>query len=156
MTNIQNTAGSRMTGGTTSPRDLAVVGDTVRILLAGADTGGGFALIEETSPPGGGPPPHVHHNEDEVFYVVEGTVEFLLGNRWVRAGAGTGFFGPRGVPHTFRNAGSGPSRVLATISPAGFERFFEEVDRLAASGPPTPEALIELGKRYALDFLPPG
>jgi mannose-6-phosphate isomerase-like protein (cupin superfamily) len=132
------------------------VGDTIRIHLSGADTGGGFALIEETSPPGGGPPPHVHHNEDELFYVLEGELEFLLGDRRVRAGVGSSFFGPRGVPHTFRNVGVAPSRVLATISPAGFERFFEEVDRLAASGPPTPEVLIALGKNYALDFLPPG
>ena len=138
------------------PRDLNVVGDIVRIHLSGSDTGGAFAVVEDVSQPGGGPPPHVHHNEDEGFHVLEGDVEFLLGDRWVRAAAGASFFGPRGVPHTFRNVGATPSRVMATISPAGFERFFVEVDGLAASGPPTPERLIALGQRYGLDFLPPG
>jgi quercetin dioxygenase-like cupin family protein len=138
------------------PRDLNVVGEVVRIHLSGADTGGAFALVENVSRPGGGPPPHIHSNEDEGFYVVEGDVEFLLGDRWVRAAAGTSLLGPRGVPHTFRNVGATPSRVLATIAPAGFERFFEEIDRLSAAGPPTPETLIALGQRYGLSFLPPG
>jgi mannose-6-phosphate isomerase-like protein (cupin superfamily) len=147
---------NEITGVDEEIRNLAVVGDVVRILVGSADTGGAFAMIEEVSPPGGGPPPHIHQNEDEGFYVIEGDVEFLLGDRWVRAGAGASLFGPRGVPHTFRNVGSKPSRVLATIAPGGFERFFEDVDRMAQSGPPTPEALIALGKRYRLEFLPPG
>jgi quercetin dioxygenase-like cupin family protein len=136
-----------------APRDLAVVGDIVRIHLGGEDTGGAFAVIESISRPGGGPPPHVHQREDEGFYVLEGDVEFLVEGRWVRVPAGSGLFGKRGVPHTFRNAGTAPSRVLATIYPAGFERFFVEVDRLSASGPPAPEQLVALGKRYGLEFL---
>jgi len=36
--------------------------------------------VEETTPPGGGPPPHVHSDEDETLYVLEGEVEFLLGD----------------------------------------------------------------------------
>ena len=140
----------------TSSRALEVVGSKVRILLGKAQTGGAFTVVEDRTPPGGGPPPHVHRNEDEGFVVLEGEMEFLAGDRWVRVTAGSGFFGPRGIPHTYRNAGSAPSRMLVTISPSGFEEFFVEVDRLSASGPPTPDQLIELGKRYGLDFLPPG
>jgi quercetin dioxygenase-like cupin family protein len=135
--------------------DLAVVGDVIRIHIGSAETGGVFSMIEEISPPGGGPPPHIHRDEDEGFYVLEGEVEFLLGDRWVRVAPGASAFGKRGVPHTFRNVGSAPSRVLATISPGGFERFFEEVDRMAQSAPPTPEQLVALGGRYGLQFLPP-
>jgi mannose-6-phosphate isomerase-like protein (cupin superfamily) len=140
------------------PRELAVVGDAIRILLSGADTGGAYALVEDVVPPGGGPPPHVHRDEDEGFYVLEGDIEFLAGDRWVRVGAGGSFFGRRGLPHTFRNAGAVPARLMVVISPAGFERFFEEVDRMttAAGHPPAPEALIALGAKYRLTFLPPG
>jgi quercetin dioxygenase-like cupin family protein len=144
-----------MTNEDHGPRKLSVVGSTVRIILSGADTEGAFALVEDVTPPGGGPPPHVHHNEDEGFYVLEGDVEFLAGDRWFRGGPGKTFFGKRDEPHTFRNVGSKPSRVLVTIAPAGFESFFVEVDRLAANGPPTPDLLIELGKRYGMEFLPP-
>lgn len=141
---------------TNEPKPLAVVGDVIRVLLGGAASEGKSAMIEETSPPGGGPPPHVHAHEDETFYVLEGEVEFLLGDRWTPVSPGTSVWGPRGVAHTFRNVGSAPSRVLAVLTPAGFERFFEEVDRLSQSGPPAPEQLVALGQRYGLTFLPPG
>jgi len=144
-----------MTMANNEPRDLDVVGDVIRIHLDGAATGGSLAIVEEITPPGGGPPPHVHRNEDEAFYVLEGELEFLLGDRWTRVAPGASVFGPRGVPHTFRNVGAASSRVLAVLTPAGFERFFEEVDRLAAAGPPPPQQLIELGARYGLEFLPP-
>jgi quercetin dioxygenase-like cupin family protein len=137
-------------------RALDVVGSKIRILLGKAQTGGVFTVVEDVTPPGGGPPPHVHRNEDEAFVVLEGEMEFLAGDRWVRAGAGFSFFAKRGIPHTFRNAGSSPSRMLVTIAPSGFEEFFVEVDRMSASGPPTPDQLVELGKRYGLEFLPPG
>ena len=138
-----------------TPRTLSVVGDQVRILLGGAQTGGAFAMVEDVIPPGGGPPPHVHQHEDEGFVVLEGEVEFLVGDRWVRAAPGASFFGKRGTTHTFRNAGTTPSRVVVTIAPAGFEQFFVDVDRLSASGPPTPDQLVALGKRYGLEFLLP-
>jgi mannose-6-phosphate isomerase-like protein (cupin superfamily) len=137
-------------------RTLQVVGSQIRVLLGGAQTGGAFTIVEDTTPPGGGPPPHVHQREDEGFVVLEGEIEVLLGDRWVRVPPGTSVFGPRGVPHTFRNVGKAPSRMIVTISPAGFEHFFAEVDRMSAGGPPTPEQLIELGAKYGLQFLPPG
>lgn len=139
-----------------SSRTLDVVGSRIRVLLGGEQTGGTFAMVEDITPPGGGPPPHVHSREDEGFVVLEGEIEVLSQDRWVRVPVGTSVFAPRGVPHTFRNAGKTPSRMVVTIAPAGFERFFIAVDRASASGPPTPEVLIELGRRYGLEFLPPG
>ena len=137
-------------------RTLDVVGSRVRVLLGGEQTGGAFTLVEDVTPPGGGPPPHIHSREDEGFVVLEGEIEILAGGRWVRVPPGTGAFAPRGAPHTYRNVGSTPSRMVVTIAPSGFENFFIEVDRLSASGPPTPEQLIELGAKYGLEFLPPG
>jgi mannose-6-phosphate isomerase-like protein (cupin superfamily) len=139
-----------------APKTLAVVGDKVRILLSGEQTGGAFAVVEDTAPPGGGPPPHIHQREDEGFVVIEGEFEFLLGDRWVRVSSGGSVFGKRGVPHTFRNVGSTTGRLVVTISPAGFEKFFVEVDRMSATAPPSPEQLIALGAKYGLEFLPPG
>ena len=42
-------------------------------------------------------------------------------------------FKPRGVPHSFWNAGDDWARALELISPAGFERFFRELDGLGAT-----------------------
>jgi quercetin dioxygenase-like cupin family protein len=136
-------------------RTLDVVGSHIRVLLGGEQTGGAFTIVEDVTPPGGGPPPHIHSREDEAFVVLEGEIEILSGGRWTRVPVGTSVFAPRGVPHTFRNAGSTPSRMIVTIAPSGFENFFVEVDRMSASAPPTPEQLIELGAKYGLEFLPP-
>jgi hypothetical protein len=44
-----------------------------------ADTAGQFALLEVEGGPGGEPPLHVHQNEDELFYVLEGTLKVFRG-----------------------------------------------------------------------------
>ena len=53
----------------------------------------------------------------------------LLGDDVVEAGPGDLVFKPRNQWHTFWNAGDEPCRILEIISPAGFERFFQELVR---------------------------
>ena len=40
-------------------------------------------------PNSGGPGAHQHEENDEVFYVLEGTTSFLVGDRWINANKGT-------------------------------------------------------------------
>ena len=48
-----------------------------------------FSVFESSPPPGApGAPPHVHHSYDEAWFVIEGTVEFVLGDRRERLEAG--------------------------------------------------------------------
>jgi quercetin dioxygenase-like cupin family protein len=136
-------------------RKLNVVGDTITIKLRGEDTGGAYSVIEDLTPPEGGPPLHVHRLEDETFFVLEGEFEFSIGGRGVRARPGTTLFGPRGIPHTFKNVGAKNARMLVVISPPGFEKFFEEVDQLSQQGPPALERLLPLARKYELEILPP-
>jgi mannose-6-phosphate isomerase-like protein (cupin superfamily) len=49
------------------------------------------------------PPPHVHPHNVEVFEVLEGEVELLLGSEWRTVRAGESVTVPRGERHTFRN-----------------------------------------------------
>src|SRR5213082_2620316 len=58
---------------------------------------------------------------------MEGRVGALLGDEVLVSGPGDLIFKPRNQWHTFWNAGEQPARVLEIISPAGFERFFEEL-----------------------------
>src|ERR671913_78250 len=82
-----------------------------------------------------GPPLHIHATTDEAFYVVEGTFGFLAGERTFEGGAGAFVFVPKGLDHTYWNEGNTPSKMLITISPPGFERYFEELaDGLEAAG----------------------
>jgi quercetin dioxygenase-like cupin family protein len=86
-------------------RVLQVLGETITVKIGSEQTDGRYAVIEEVSPVGGGPPLHVHRHEDEVFYVLEGEVEFQLGDQRFRAKGGSAAFLPRDIPHTFRNVG---------------------------------------------------
>jgi mannose-6-phosphate isomerase-like protein (cupin superfamily) len=122
--------------------------------VSGARTGGAFSIVEHPLEPGVlGAPPHTHANEDETSFVIEGEIGVMIGGEEVRAGAGSYVFKPRGVPHAFWNPGPEPARILEIISPAGFERYFEELAGvLSAGGPPDLERISEVAGRYGLTF----
>ena len=61
--------------------------------------------------PGAGPALHRHPYE-EVFLILEGEVTFTLGDETIAARAGDFLIAPPGVPHAFKNTGSG---VLRTV-----------------------------------------
>jgi quercetin dioxygenase-like cupin family protein len=90
-------------------------------------TGGALTAWESTAAPGEGPPLHLHVNENEFMYVLEGQLRFRLDGTDHSGPAGTFVFIPRGVAHTWHNAGKGPARILFVFTPAspGMERFFE-------------------------------
>lgn len=136
-------------------KKLDVLGDEIFVKLSGEDTDGAFAVIEELTPPGGGPPLHMHHREDEAFYVLDGEYDIRVGDRVVRARSGAFAFLPREIPHTFQNVGTRRGGMLVTIIPAGFERFFEEVSGLSASGPPHVAQVVALARKYELEILGP-
>ena len=67
---------------------------------------------------------------------------------------GDGRSSPRDQWHTFWNAGDEPARILEIISPAGFERYFEELVDLGGSRQADPGALADLCARYELEVDP--
>ena len=101
-------------------------GDHYTFLVTGEESGGAYFAMEALVPPGGGPPPHIHTREDETFYVLDGQLEFLLGEETVVAGSGDFVNVPRGTVHRFLNTGAETARLLLTFTPAGIERWFEE------------------------------
>jgi quercetin dioxygenase-like cupin family protein len=125
-------------------------GDSYRFLITGAESGGAYFAMEAIVPAGGGPPPHIHRNEDETFYVLEGEVEFLLGDRLVKGTAGDFVNVPRGTVHRFHNASAARARLILTFTPAGIEKFFEEtLERAKDPDQPPPDNIQEVAARYA-------
>lgn len=67
-----------------------------------------------------GPGAHAHA-EDDVFYVIAGTMSFLVDDRWIDAEAGSFVLVPAGVTHDFENRSAARAGVLNISAPGGFE-----------------------------------
>jgi mannose-6-phosphate isomerase-like protein (cupin superfamily) len=127
----------------------------VRFMIDGEEADGGFSLVEHPmSARALAAPLHRHNREDEYSYVVEGRVGALLGDEVLVGGPGDLIFKPRNQWHTFWNAGDEPARILEIISPAGFERFFEELVDLGGATQAEPQILAQLCGRYELEMDP--
>jgi mannose-6-phosphate isomerase-like protein (cupin superfamily) len=127
----------------------------VRFMVSGQESGGGFALVEHPLGPRAlAAPLHRHSREDEYSFILEGRVGAKLGDEIVHGGPGDLIFKPRDQWHTFWNAGDEEARLLEIISPAGFEKYFEELVELFAAGTPEPAVLAEVASRYGLEVDP--
>jgi mannose-6-phosphate isomerase-like protein (cupin superfamily) len=69
-----------------------------------------------------GPGAHQHEENDEVFYVLEGTTSFLVGDKWMDAEKGTFLRIPAKTTHDFANRTNSRTGVLNFFIPGGFER----------------------------------
>jgi quercetin dioxygenase-like cupin family protein len=67
---------------------FSAVGDVYRNLATSRQTGGVYTLHEIRVSPNNGPPPHIHSREDESFFVLEGEVEFQVGDEKITARPG--------------------------------------------------------------------
>jgi hypothetical protein len=65
--------------------------------------------------------------------------------------AGDLIYKPRGQWHTFWNATDEPASILEIISPAGFEKYFEDLIGLVAAGRPDPTVMGAIAVRYGLE-----
>jgi quercetin dioxygenase-like cupin family protein len=127
-----------------------VFGEKIVCKVTGAETFGRFSVIEETSPPGSVVPPHFHYETDEIIYVLEGSYEFQIDGKLQAAGKGDMVVIPRGTTHGFRNLLETESKLLAVITPSGFENFFAEISRLKE---PDVTEVVKIGKRNDLELV---
>ncbi len=130
-------------------KSVSLGGIGVVFKLLAADTGGAFSVVEHPVQPRTLVPPHSHADEDEFSIVVEGEFGARIGDMVVHAKPGTYILKPRGIPHTFWNPGDKPARLIEIISPAGFEKFFEEAAKLfPTSGLPDVAQIGGVASRY--------
>ncbi len=137
---------------------VSLPGNEVRFVYGQAD--GAFSLVEWVAAAGfPGPPLHIHRLTDEAFYVLEGTFGFQVGDKTLGATAGTFVFAPKGLVHTFWNQGPTRARMLVTLSPPGFERYFEELAEGLANVGGDAEAAMSvrktLSKKHDIEVVGP-
>ena len=100
------------------------------IKAAGAETGGAFAFWSVTTRPGEEPHMHVHETEDEIFYVISGSMTFRAGDTSFDVQDGGFVYVPRGTPHTYA-IHSAEARLLGLSTPSSFG------DNIERTGIPT-------------------
>lgn len=122
-------------------RDLPFIG---RLRASAEDTGGSFEVIEYHGP--AVPPPHVHREHDEIFYILEGTFSFVIGQTTQEAGSGSLVWVPRGTRHGFQIQ-PGSKALLLTI-PAGLEGFFVELGQGLTEGKTSDAIRAVLADKY--------
>ena len=97
-------------------------------LADGAETDDRYSVsIWWVDPGQPGPGAHSHAANDELFYVVEGTMTFLAGERYVEAPAGTFLRIPAGVMHDFENRTAERAGALNVFIPGGFEAQMPQI-----------------------------
>jgi len=125
----------------------------IRILEDGSTTAHRLGIGEITlAPHSEGPPQHRHAQHDEGFYVVSGTARFTVGDTGYDAPAGTLVMVPPGVPHTFANPGEEPLVMVNTFTPDLYVQYFRDLRAMIeAGGPLSPQATVEVMRRYATE-----
>ncbi len=129
--------------------------------------GGGFRLLADAGGTSGalganrlalgkgadGARPHYHALSSELFYVLDGTMEFFLDGEMTTVGQGGLVVVPPGVPHAFGAAPGSTADLLAVLTP-GVDRFgyFRALGRIQ-HGLDSFDSLLPEQDRYDVHFL---
>lgn len=127
----------------------AAPGERQAIRVDSRTTGGAYAVIESVAEPGCAVPTHLHRNEDEHFLVISGRYRIAVDDSVFDATPDTRITVPRNSPHSWRNIAEGESRLLAILTPGGFEQLAYEV------GSTPPEHIYDLAAQYGCEILGP-
>jgi quercetin dioxygenase-like cupin family protein len=125
---------------------LQVMQDTLRILSRGDQTNAAYEMFELTGPLNSGSPPHFHP-WSETYYILEGTVEVLVGKETVQAVPGSSVTIPSNMVHTYRIA-SDTARFLVTTSTTAASRFFQDLHQASSQGACRLDDAIAIASRH--------
>jgi len=82
-----------------------------------------------------GPGTHFH-DEDDLFYVIEGTMSVRVAGKWHKAPRGSFILVPAGVKHDFENRSSKRAGLLNFSIPGGFEENMPSISDWFKEHPP--------------------
>jgi mannose-6-phosphate isomerase-like protein (cupin superfamily) len=131
---------------------LGARGSVMAFKAVAAQTGGDFSLMERTVPPRGRRPlPHRHVNCSEAFFVLDGSITFVLDGAEFTGRRDDFLLVPRGAAHTFGNDGDETARLLVLHAPA-MDAYFAELDELwSRPTPPSPAQERALMSRHGME-----
>lgn len=139
-----------------TPQPLNVVGEETLVKVSAQDSDGALAFFHLVAPPMSGPPRHVHTREDELFYILEGEIEFELDGERHTVGAGDTVYLRRGCVHAYQNFTKSDARLLIATTPGGFSNFFVELSAVTPlGGIPPIDKVDSIGTKYGMTMLGP-
>ena len=129
----------------------------IRYLMDGTLNGAGLGVFELTVPPGARvPPAHSHRGNEEIVYVLEGTLRYSVDDETRDLEPGERMYTPRGSVHAFSNPHDRPARALIILTPdIGLQYFREVAEIVEAPNGPDPARMIEVMTRHGLVLAPP-
>lgn len=130
---------------------------SIQYLIDGSSSGS-MGIFELTIPPGSNvPPPHSHANNEEIVYVLEGSLRYSVGTDTRDLLPGQTMHTPKGVVHAFSNPFGSTARALIVLSPDIGEQYFKDVGAVVNAGsPPDKAATVAIMGRYGLVPAAPG
>ena len=130
------------------------LGTTYKVLSKSIS--GSAAIVEHTLEAKSiGAPMHKHTHEDEISYVLEGELSVIQNGEIKIAVAGEYIVKPRGIFHTFWNAGDKGIRFIEVITPGNFEYYFAEIAPFLLAGqPPQMDKIRQTVAKYGLVIEP--
>src|SRR5208337_4624511 len=120
--------------------------DHIFVKTAASLTDGRVTVVEDTLKPGFYLPPHYHKEMTEIFYILEGEIEFKLDDETVVATSGMTINVPAKTSHdvTCRNGG----KLLTIFSPGGFDQYLAELANLTSEEFADEELMTTLSEKY--------
>lgn len=102
----------------------------------GAETAHHYSISEWWLEPYTSGPGSHSHPEDDVFYVLAGTMHILVDSEWIEAPAGSFVVVPGAVTHDFENRSAERAGMLNVSAPGGFEDDMPGIAQWFAEHPP--------------------
>jgi quercetin dioxygenase-like cupin family protein len=127
---------------------------TIGLLAEGSDTGGALSVVRVTLADGvDGAKPHHHADSAELFYMLAGHADVLVGDRVLHAQQGDLVVVPRHIPHAFGASPGQPADLLVVLAP-GIDRFeyFRILEQIAL-GKVAADRLTAAQERFDTWFL---
>lgn len=148
---------------------MMYMGSIMSFLVRARDTGGRLAMVEYRARPGNEPPPHVHLWEHEMYFVLEGKIEFHCEDQVETVGSGETIFLPKGKAHAFYIRSKYLRTLILSLAtgeePVLLDSYFASMAKPATSMEiPTdavtyltddPARAIEAGEKYGIKMLSP-
>jgi quercetin dioxygenase-like cupin family protein len=109
-------------------------------------TAGRVTVVEDTLKPGFHLPAHYHKVMTEVFYILEGAVQFIFADETVVATPGMTINIPPNVIHEVRSEAGG--KLITIFAPGGFDQYLAEMAALTPEQGADASLMQALAEKY--------